>query len=168
MLSKIITLIPYLQWKFIYKAYNKKYNISEDFIFNGPGINFYGSGSIVTGKKSHIGSYSTIQAASGCIVSIGINCRISHNVRIYTKSDIADQDFSKDIINKRIGDVMIGDHVWIGVNTYISPNVKIGENSVIGANSVVTKDIPNDCIAGGVPAKVIKYKANYKNKVIQD
>ena len=40
-------------------------------------------------------------------------------------------------------------------------NVKIGENSVIGANSVVTKDIPDNCIAGGVPAKIIKYK-DYK------
>ena len=158
MLNNIITRIQYLQWKFRYKSYNKKYNISEDFIFNGPDISFYGPGSIVIGKKSHIGSYSTIQAASGCVVSIGINCRISHNVRIYTKSDIADQDFSMDIINKRIGDVIIGDHVWIGVNTFISPNVKIGENSVIGANSVVTKDIPDNCIVGGVPAKIIKYK----------
>jgi len=159
MLNKIINRLQYLQWAFRYKSYKKNYNVSEDFIFNGPDIRFYGPGIIVIGPDSHIGSYSTIQASSGCTVTIGKNCRISHNVRIYTKSEIADQDFSKDDLSERIGNVKIGDHVWIGVNTYISPNVSIGRNSVVGANSLVTKDIPDNCIAGGVPAKIVKYKS---------
>ena len=47
--------------------------------------------------------------------------------------------------------------VWIGRNVCIVPGVSIGEGTVIGANAVVTHNIPDCCIAAGVPAKVIKY-----------
>lgn len=53
--------------------------------------------------------------------------------------------------------VHIGNDVWIGGNCTILPGVKIGNNVVIAAGAVVTKDIPDNCVAGGVPAKVIKY-----------
>ena len=158
MLNTIINRLQYLQWSSRYKSYRKKYNINDAFIFNGPDIRFYGPGDIVIRPESHIGSYSTIQASNGSVVTIGKNCRISHNVRIYTKSEIADQDFSKDDLSKKKGDVTIGDHVWIGVNTYVGPNVIIGENSVVSANSVVTRNIPKNCIASGNPAKVIQNK----------
>ena len=52
--------------------------------------------------------------------------------------------------------VTIGDHVWIGSNVMIMPGVTIGENSVIGAGSVVTKDIPANVVAAGVPCKVMR------------
>ena len=52
--------------------------------------------------------------------------------------------------------VNIKDGVWVGANTTILPGVTIGENSVIGAGSVVTKDIPPNSLAMGVPCKVIK------------
>ena len=158
LLGKIFSYLDHLRWKIRYKSYRNIYQINDNFIFNGPDIRFYGSGEIILGRDSHIGSYSTIQSANDCIVLIGNNCRISHNVRIYTKSDIANQDFSQSKLLKKIGNVTISDNVWIGVNTYIGPNVKIGINSVISANSLVTKDIPDNCIAGGVPAKIIKYK----------
>lgn len=54
------------------------------------------------------------------------------------------------------GPVIIKDNVWIGEGVCVMPGVTIGENSIIGANSVVTKDIPANCVAAGVPAKVIK------------
>jgi acetyltransferase-like isoleucine patch superfamily enzyme len=53
------------------------------------------------------------------------------------------------------GEVSIGDGTWIGENVSII-GVKIGKNCVIGANSVVTKDVPDFCVAAGVPARVIK------------
>ncbi|MCX7593606.1 MAG: acyltransferase, partial [Fischerella sp.] len=53
----------------------------------------------------------------------------------------------------------IGDRVWIGANVTILKGVTIGRDSVIGAGSVVTKDIPAQAIAVGVPAKVIKYRS---------
>lgn len=52
--------------------------------------------------------------------------------------------------------VVIKDHVWIGSNVTIMPGVTIGENSVIGAGSVVTRDIPDNVVASGVPCRVMR------------
>lgn len=52
--------------------------------------------------------------------------------------------------------VTIGDNVWIGANVMILKGVSIGSGSIIAAGSVVTKDIPENCVAAGNPAKVIK------------
>ena len=50
----------------------------------------------------------------------------------------------------------MGNNVHIGINSVIMPGVNIGDNCVIGCGAVVTKDIPDNSIAVGVPAKVIK------------
>lgn len=52
--------------------------------------------------------------------------------------------------------IRIGRRVLLGANVVILPNVTIGENSVIGAGSVVTKDVPANSVATGVPARVIR------------
>jgi maltose O-acetyltransferase len=52
--------------------------------------------------------------------------------------------------------VIVGDNVWLGRNATVLPGVSIGSGSVIGANSVVTKDIPSNSFAAGVPARVIR------------
>jgi acetyltransferase-like isoleucine patch superfamily enzyme len=52
--------------------------------------------------------------------------------------------------------VIIGSGTWLGTNAVVVGNVRIGRNCVIGANSVVTKDIPDYCIAAGIPAKIIR------------
>lgn len=54
------------------------------------------------------------------------------------------------------GKIEIGDNVHIGWNTIIMPNVSIGNNCVIGAGAVVTKSIPDNSVAVGVPARVIE------------
>ena len=52
--------------------------------------------------------------------------------------------------------IHIGKRVWIGSGAIILPGVNIGDNSVIAAGSVVTKDVPENCLYGGNPAKFIK------------
>lgn len=52
--------------------------------------------------------------------------------------------------------VTIGNNVWIGSHVVINPGVTIGDNSVIGAGSVVTKNIPPDVVAAGVPCRVLR------------
>ena len=141
-----------------YSLYAKKYNIHEKFRFNGDNVLFYGDGQIVCGENSYIGRYSSVQAYKKCEVIIGNNCSISHNVRIYTQSGIADQDWNLSPKKIKTGNVIIKNGVWIGANVFINPGVTIGENAIVGSNSVVTKDIEPFAIYGGVPAKLIRMK----------
>lgn len=52
--------------------------------------------------------------------------------------------------------VRIGNDVWIGGNVTILPGVTVGNNVVIAAGAVVTRDVPDNCVVGGVPARVIR------------
>ncbi len=52
--------------------------------------------------------------------------------------------------------VVIEDRVWLGDGVVVLPGVRIGAGSIVGANAVVTKNIPENCVAAGVPAKVIR------------
>ena len=56
--------------------------------------------------------------------------------------------------------VRIGNDVWVGWNVTILPGVTIGNNVVIAAGAVVSKDVPDNCAVGGVPAKVLRELEN--------
>ena len=70
----------------------------------------------------------------------------------------ASQDYSRLVLTDKVGDIVIGDYVWIGGGAIILPGVTIGEGSIIGAGSVVSRDIPPYSVAIGSPAKVIKHR----------
>ena len=61
------------------------------------------------------------------------------------------------------GPIHIGNNVWIGSHATILPGVTIHDNAIIAAGAVVTKDVPQDVIVGGVPAKIIKNIEHSKN-----
>jgi acetyltransferase-like isoleucine patch superfamily enzyme len=63
------------------------------------------------------------------------------------------------------GRIIIGNNVFIGNNVMFLPNVIIGDNVVIGAGSVVTRNIPPNSVAAGVPCKVIRSIESYYNKL---
>ena len=58
------------------------------------------------------------------------------------------------------GDIIIEDGAWLGVGVIVQSGVRIGKGAVVGAGSVVTRDIPDNAIAYGVPAKVIKMRGD--------
>ena len=61
--------------------------------------------------------------------------------------------------------VSIGNHVWIGAGSVVNKGAIIGNESVIGMCSLVTKRIPDNCVAAGVPAKVIKTNINWSREI---
>ena len=89
-------------------------------------------------------------------VKIGNNVQIAPNVGLYTAGHPLHPDSRNSGYEYGI-DITIGDNVWIGGNVCVMPGVTIGNNAVIGAGSVVTKDIPDNAIAVGNPARVLRY-----------
>lgn len=89
-------------------------------------------------------------------VTIGKYCQIGCNVSFITSNHVLVSDF-KDLRKAIPGPINVDDFVWIGANSTILSNVKIGKGAVVAAGSVVTKDVPENALVGGVPAKVIKY-----------
>jgi len=96
------------------------------------------------GEKTDIGAFTYINAKYG--VTIEENVQIGSHCSIYSVSTIDD----------KTGPVLLRKNCKIGTHSSIMPGVTIGENAVVGAHSYVNKDIPANCIAVGVPAKVIK------------
>lgn len=96
------------------------------------------------GLQTDIGAYSYINAKYG--VTIEECVQIGSHCSIYSISTIDD----------RKGKVHLRKNAKIGSHSTIMPGVTIGENSIIGAHSLVTKDIPDNVVAFGIPAKVIR------------
>ena len=140
-----------------YRFYRRKYKLSLSFRFNGYFIRLYGDGELKAGENSYISFFSYINVAEGTSVSIGSDVSIGHNVKIYTSQIDTHTMIISGVKKSLLGDVTIGDNVLIGANVFIMPGVSIGSNVVIGANSVVTSDVEDNCVAAGIPCKVVKW-----------
>lgn len=102
-----------------------------------------------------------IVLGEGTKCTIGSGCIFAYGVRIRT----TDQHFIYDAQEGRVNpakDVSIGNHVWLGASVIVMKGVTIGDGSVIGIDSMVTKNIPENCVAVGKPAKVIKNNIHWK------
>ena len=77
---------------------------------------------------------------------------IGNHSWVLDNADISAHDHCR----KLKADTYIGNNSIIGINSVVLPGIRIGNHVVIGAGSIVTKDIPDNCIAAGNPAKVIK------------
>lgn len=91
---------------------------------------------------------------------------IGNNVTLAPRVHILAHDASTKLFldYTRVSNVRIGDNVFIGAGTIVLPGVSIGNNVVIGAGSLVSRDIPDDCVAIGNPARVVKTLDDYLSK----
>jgi len=96
------------------------------------------------GKETDLGAFVYINAEVGVVIEDGV--QVGGGTKIYSVSTID---------NKK-GKVILKRNCKIGANSVIMPGVTIGENSIVGTLSFVNKDVPDNVIACGVPAKVIK------------
>lgn len=95
----------------------------------GPGLRIYHYGTIVINPRAIIGK----------------NFSIHHGCTIGVKNSYYDQ-------------VIVGDNVTMGAGAKVLGNIKIGNNVTIGANAVVLSDVPDNCVAVGIPAKIFPKK----------
>jgi len=110
----------------------------------------------------HVGDYVMWQPrqfpADPELISLGDNVKLAADI-YFTNHDILYGLFNcKNKTNEfkpLQGCIKIGNNVMIGAHTMILPNVEIGDNVVIGGGSIVTKDIPGNSVAAGVPCRVI-------------
>lgn len=98
------------------------------------------------------------------LIKIGDDVTLANKVQILAHDDTPRvyTGFS------RVGEVTIGDRVFVGANSTILMNTHIGNDVIIGAGSLVTKDIPDGCIAYGVPARVVGKTDEFIKRVEKD
>lgn len=136
--------------------YKKKLELG-DFVTFGNYVNIYNQldgGNIRIGSNTHLGDFIVISGVGG--VEIGEDVAISSRVSIYSHSNCHTN--KKVLMRQQVikGKVVIGNNVLIGTDTVILPGVRVGSNSVVGAGSIVTKDVPDNTIVVGNPARIIK------------
>ncbi|MDU4761624.1 MAG: acyltransferase [Clostridium perfringens] len=112
------------------------------------------------GERFSYGSHCFFDPSHCFLISIGDDVTFSSRVHL-----LAHDASTKKILGyTKIGNVTIKNNVFIGANVTILPGVTINDNVIVGAGSVVTKDIPENMVVCGVPAKVICTVEEYINR----
>ncbi len=163
--------------RFIYiRLFKKGVTIAAlSYIGKGVKITTHGSGQITCNGKIRLDSFTELEARGK--ITLGSHfvmnpysrvvahqqIDIGENVVIARFVSILDHDHSFKTEHGafafdgyKAAPIKIGNNVWIGDKVSILKGVTIGDNVIIAANAVVTKDIPSNVIAGGIPAKILK------------
>ena len=102
---------------------------------------------------------------NGNKLEIGNGCLISNNVEILTDCHSVLYFETKELLNKALEPIKIGNYVWIGQNVTMTKNTQIPNNCIIGINSTVTKKFEKEnCIIAGNPAKIVKENITWDKK----
>lgn len=141
--------------------------------------------SLVTKESSKLLVNGVFDIYDGCVITVeeGATLQIgsgylNSNSRIYCFKEITigdDVAISEEVVIRDSDNhsilapdyemskpISIGNHVWIGFRAAILKGVTIGDGSIIAAGAIVTKDVPPNCLAAGVPAKIIKRNIEWK------
>ncbi len=113
----------------------------------------YKNGSSIGGSFGAGAEFKTVPNLPHGLVGIFIHpsVKIGKNITIYQQVTIGENGFGSE-------SAVIGDNVVIGAGAKIIGPVNIGDDVIIGANAVVTKDVPNNQVVGGIPAKILYNK----------
>jgi len=106
---------------------------------------------ITIGKNVFINAGCKFQDQGGIVIEDG--ALIGHNVVLATLNHDMDPEKRQQL---HPAPIHIGRRVWIGAGAVVTQGVTIGDNAVVAAGAVVTRDVPENVVVGGVPAKILK------------
>ncbi|HRI19364.1 MAG TPA: acyltransferase [Panacibacter sp.] len=171
--TKAISVVRFICLKIIF--YKKLKTGTLGLVGRGFYFNIKKEGGITIGNRPVLADHSELQASGKIQIgnNLGMNrfsrivahekIVIGDNVTIAQFVTILDHDHNYKFENNKLGlsgyitsPVSIGSNVWIGDKVTILKGVHIGNNVIIAANALVNDDIPGNCIAGGIPAKILK------------
>jgi len=138
------------------------------------------SGPVEIGDRAHLWGESLLETGQGGSIRLGAETRVNRGVQLvsYKAPIVIGRDVGlstncllysynhglvpgKPYLGQPMeakGPIIIEDHAWIGMGTIVLSGVRIGRHAVVAAGSVVTKDIPDNAVAAGVPARVVKIR----------
>lgn len=136
----------------IFESNKRTRYIVKHNIFHSVGKNFFFQPRFIPSDPELISFHDNVVVASNVTF---ITHDISHNML----NNISDINYGYNT-----GCIEVMNNVFIGSNVTILPNIRIGSNVIIAAGSVITKDVPDNCVVAGVPAKMIETFDEYLEK----
>lgn len=148
----------YLLYNINHKLYMRKYILFLKKI----GVKVNGSPRYINFdvKFDSTENYSLIELNDNCVIT-GRTLILTHDYSIFHAFIGCNKITKNNPEFRRTGSVVIGKNAFVGANCIILPGVKIGSNAIVGAGSVVTKNVPENSIVAGNPARVIKTIEQY-------
>ncbi len=135
----------------------------------GPGLDIQPGFRCDWSKNIHVGDNFTanynVTILDIAPITIGDGCMVGPGVTISTVTHPIDATRCRDRI-AQAKPVTIGNDVWLGANVLVMPGVTIGDNVVVSAGAVVTRGIPSDSLAMGVPARVVRRFGSHNRKAM--
>ncbi|WP_172135593.1 EpsG family protein [Adlercreutzia sp. ZJ473] len=104
------------------------------------------------------------------LISMGSNVYFAAGVRFLTHDVIAlmlRTKLGREDINERVGSIEIGNNVFVGADTTLLYDIKIGSNVIVAAGSLVSKDIPDNSVCAGRPARIIGTFVDYEKRMLE-
>ena len=147
-----------------FEFYGKPRVHGQGKIISGKNLTLNGDVELWAGEKATIVIGSNVYMNGGVIISSRTRIELGDSTLIGHQSIIFDSDWHGiDSQEPKESPVKIGKHVWIGARVLILKGVTVGDNAIIGAGSVVTKDVAENTIVAGNPARQIGVsKTGYK------
>ena len=141
-----------LRISLIFESHKRTRYIVKHNVFRSVGKNFFFQPRFIPSDPELISFHDNVSVASNVTF-------ITHDISDTMLNNLSDEKFSY-----TAGCIEVMNNVFIGANTTILPDIRIGSNVVIAAGSVVTKDVPDNSVVAGVPARVIETFDEYLEK----
>lgn len=148
-------IYSFVRWIQIMMLKKRGWVLSDNVMISIHGVRKIGGGKIYCADNVNINAECMLIASSD--ITIGKNSTLAYRTLLTTNANPnAPYNELCKIYPPIHKEIRIGDNVWVGAGVIVLPGCRIGNNSVIAAGSVVCSDIPDNCMAAGVPAKVKK------------